>query len=57
MTNLDSVEKQKYHFSNKSLSSQSYGFSGSHVQCESWTLERLSTEEFMPSSCGAGEDS
>ena len=32
MTNLDStLKKQRYYFANKSLSSQSYGFSSSHV--------------------------
>ena len=25
--------------------------------CESWTIKRVSTEELMPSNCGAGEDS
>ena len=33
MTNLDSVSKrQRNHFANKGLYSQSYGFSSSHVQ-------------------------
>ena len=33
MTNLDSVSKrQRHHFANKGLYSQSYGFSSSHVQ-------------------------
>ena len=33
MTNLDSILKNlAYYFANKSLSSQSYGFSSSHVQ-------------------------
>ena len=33
MTNLDSIlKKQRHHFVNKGPSSQSYGFSGSHVQ-------------------------
>ena len=32
MTNLDSIlKKQKYYFADKGLSSQSYGFSSSHV--------------------------
>ena len=46
MTNLDSVlKKQSYYFANKELSSQSYGFSSSHVWMwevdykESWGLE------------------
>ena len=33
MTNLDSVlKKQKHYFANRGLSSQSYGFSSSHVR-------------------------
>ena len=33
MINLDSIlKKQRYHFANKGLYSQSYGFSNSHVQ-------------------------
>ena len=32
MTKLDSIlKKQRYYFANKALSSQSYGFSSSHV--------------------------
>ena len=32
MTNLDSIlEKQRHYFANKCLSSQSFGFSSSHV--------------------------
>ena len=31
MTNLDSIKKQKHYFANKGPSSQSYGFSSSHV--------------------------
>ena len=32
MTNLDSIFKSKDYFANKGLSSQGYGFSGSHVR-------------------------
>ena len=32
MTNLDSILKSRHYFTNKGLSSQSYGFSRSHVQ-------------------------
>ena len=45
MTNLDSVLKSRHHFANKGPSSQSYGFSSSHVwvwelDCEgSWALK------------------
>ena len=31
MTNLDSILKKRYYFINKGLSSESYGFSSSHV--------------------------
>ena len=31
MTNLDCIKKQRHHFANKGPSSQSYGFSSSHV--------------------------
>ena len=31
ITNLDSILKSKHYFANKGLSSQSYGFSSSHV--------------------------
>ena len=31
MTNLDSILKSRHYFANKGLSSQSYGFSSSHV--------------------------
>ena len=31
MTNLDGIKKQRHHFANKGLYSQSYGFSSSHV--------------------------
>ena len=31
MTNLDSILKSRHYFTNKGLSSQSYGFSSSHI--------------------------
>ena len=37
MTNLDSVLKNRHYFADKGPSSQSYGFSSSHVQM--WTLD------------------
>ena len=42
MTNLDSVsEKQRHHFAGKVPSSQSCGFSNSHMlECESWTIKK-----------------
>ena len=33
------IKKQRHHFANKGLYSQSYGFSSSHVWCESWTMK------------------
>ena len=48
MTNLDSIiKKQRHHFADKGLNSQSYGFSSSHVQMweldhkDGWSWERL----------------
>ena len=60
MTNLDSI-LQRYYFAKKDLSSQSYGFSSSHVwMCctiEKVVLQRkLSTKELMVLNCGVGED-
>ena len=37
MTNLECIKKQRHHFANKGLSSQSYGFSSSHVWM--WKLD------------------
>ena len=37
------IEKQRYHLADladKGACSQSYGFSSSHVQCESWTIRK-----------------
>ena len=58
MTNLDSLLKSRLYFANKGLSSQSYGFSSSHVWM--WELdykEKLSAKELMLLNCGVGEDS
>ena len=51
MTNIDSMlKKQRHYFANKGPSSQSYGFSKSHVQMweldhkESWTLKNWCSE-------------
>ena len=40
MTNLDSILKSRDIFANKGPSSQSYGFSSSHVWCENWTMKQ-----------------
>ena len=37
MTNLGNVLKSRHYFADKGPSSQSYGFSSSHI-CESWTI-------------------
>ena len=37
MTNLDSILKSRHYFTNKGVSSKSYGFSSSHVQM--WELD------------------
>ena len=34
------IKKQRHYFTNKGLSSQSYGFSNSHVRCDSWTIKK-----------------
>ena len=34
------IKKQRHFFANKSSSNQSYGFSSSHVWCESWTIKK-----------------
>ena len=34
------IKMQRHYFANKGPSSQSYGFSCSHVQCESWTIKK-----------------
>ena len=45
MTNLDSIlKKQRHHFANKGPSSQSYGFSSSHI----WMWELDCKEGWMP---------
>ena len=37
------IKKQRHYFADRGLSSQSYGFSSSHVcACESWTIEKES---------------
>ena len=51
------IKKQRYHFADKGLYSQSYGSSSSHLWTKSWTIKRLSTEKLMLSNCSAGEDS
>ena len=41
MTNLDrNLKTRDIYFADKGMSSQSYGFSRSHVQIESWTIKK-----------------
>ena len=52
------IKKQRHYFANKGPSSQSYGFSGSHVWMrELGYIRKLSAEELMHLNCGVGEDS
>ena len=34
------IQKQRHYFASKGLSSQGYGFSSGHIQCESWTVKK-----------------
>ena len=47
------IEKQRHYFANKRPSSQSYGFSSSHV----WMWELDNKKGWAPKNCGVGEDS
>ena len=49
------IKKQRYYFANKGPSSQSYGFSSSHVWMRD--IENLSGEKLMLLNCGVVEDS
>ena len=52
------IKKQRHYFANKSPSSQSYGFSSSHVMDVRAGLKRkLSAKELMLLNCDVGEDS
>ena len=58
LTNLDSILKSRYiTLPKKVLIPKVMVFPVVMYGCESWTIKRLSTEELMPSNCGAGEDS
>ena len=50
------IKKQRHYFADKGPSSQSYGFSSSHVcvWVEPW--RKLSAEELMLLNCDVGED-
>ena len=49
------IKKQRHYFANKVLSSQSYGFSSSHVS--TWELDYKESWVPMLLNCGVGEDS
>ena len=51
------VKKQRHYFANKGPSSQSYGFSGSHVWLWELDYKESWVEELMFLNCGVGEDS
>ena len=52
------IKKQRHHFADKGLYSQSYGFSSGHVWMRDLdNKERLSAEELMLVNCDVGEDS
>ena len=53
---MTNIKKQRHHFANNSLSSQSYGFSNSHVRMWVGPERGLSTEELMLLNCVTRED-
>ena len=50
------IKKQRHYFTNKGPSSQSYGFSSSHVY-ESWTTKKVECQNLLLLNCGVGENS
>ena len=57
MANLDSVlYGRDYHFADRGLYSQSYGFSVVVYRRESWTIKKAECQTDALN-CGAGEDS
>ena len=55
MTNLESILKKRHYFTDKSLSTQSYGFSSSHVSMWDMDHKKCSAEVLMLLNCGVGE--
>ena len=51
------IKKQRHYFANKDLSSQSYGFSNSCIECESWTMKKTECRRIDAFELGVGEDS
>ena len=50
------IQKQRHQFADKGLSSQSYGFSSSHVQMWELAHKKVWARELMLLNCGVGED-
>ena len=40
------IKKQRHYFADIGPSSQSYGFSSSHVRCENWTIKKAEHRKF-----------
>ena len=51
------MEKQRHYFANKVRLVKAMVFPVVMYGCESWTVRRLNTEEWMLLNCGVGEDS
>ena len=51
------IKKKRHYLANKGPSSQSYGFSSSHVWVRELEYRELSTKELMLLNCDVGEDS
>ena len=51
------IKKQRQYFADKGPSSQSYGFSSSHVWIECWTVEKAEGQILMLLNCGVEENS
>ena len=51
------IKKRRHYFADKCLSSQSCGFSSSHVDMRAGLQRKLRAQELMLLNCGAGEDS
>ena len=51
------IKKQRHYFAYKGPSSQSYVFPVVMYGCESWTIKKAGTEEWMLLNCGVREDS
>ena len=57
MTNLNSaLKKQRHRFADRGPYSQSYGFFGCQVGCESWTIKKAECQQIDAFNCGAGEN-